>query len=212
MAKRIFLDMDDTVTKSKSVIEQKMLDLLLPKRDNIVIVSGATLSQMRKQVGEGFNLMGCNGNHCSFWSKTLTNSEKKEILDFINTLPQGEDLIQDRKSQISYSIIGHNKPLKEKRLADPDHIKRKEIISRFHSDKIEVGIGGTTCIDFYKKGHSKGDNVIKYIERRKWNKSDCLYIGDALFEGGNDYSVVGKLNTMSVKNPEETYKLIKTLL
>ena len=155
--------MDDTVTKSKSVISEKMRDLLLPLKDSIVIVSGATLSQMRKQVGEGFNLMGCNGNHCHYWSRTLTSGEKKEI------------------------------------------------ISRFHSENIEVGIGGTTCIDFFKKGNSKGDNVLEYIKRKNWKKSECLYVGDALFEGGNDYSVVGKLSTLSVKNPEETYHLIKEL-
>ncbi len=210
MAKRIFLDMDGTVTESKSPIKKAMRDLLLSLKEDVVIISGAKLLQMRKQLGDGFNMMGCNGNHCHYWSRVLNNSERQEVMDFLSTLPQGEDLIQDRRSQISYSLIGHNKPLSKKKLADPNHRKRKEIVSRFHSKTIEASIGGTTCIDFYKKGNSKGDNVLEYIKRKNWKKGQCLYIGDALFLGGNDYTVMGKISTL--KNPKETYKFIKTLI
>jgi len=45
-----------------------------------------------------------------------------------------------------------------------------------------------------------------------WNKKGCLYIGDALFPGGNDETVVGVIETKSVRNPEDTFTLLEEFL
>lgn len=200
--------MDGTITESRSVIMPMMKKLITDHINDIVIISGSTNKQMRHQLKTEFNMLPLSGNQCEYWQNKLNKKEKQEILNFLKNYPQGEDLIQDRLCQISYSLIGHNKPLEEKRACDPDKKKRKEIISKFKSKSIEASIGGTTCIDFYKKGFSKGDNILRYIKKVGWKKKDCIYIGDSLFEGGNDYSVVGKIPTISTSGPLETFKII----
>lgn len=211
MAKKIFIDMDNTLTESKAHISKEMFELIYPIREDIVIVSGSELSQIHKQIGNEFYTMGCSGNHCEFWCYRLSYEEKEEILNFLQTLPNGDDFIQDRSCQISYSLIGHNAPQNRKDECDPDKSKRRLIIEKFKSETIQASIGGTTCIDFYKKGFSKGDNVIRYLEVMGWTRDECVYVGDGLFPGGNDESVIGKIETIAVNNPEETYGILQTI-
>ena len=42
-----------------------------------------------------------------------------------------------------------------------------------------------------------------------WNKEECLYVGDALFPGGNDAVVVGVVPTHQIKDPDDTFRFIK---
>ncbi len=71
-------------------------------------------------------------------------------------------------------------------------------------------VGGLTGIDYIPK--TKGENIQKFISDGGISIIDCLYIGDALEQGMNDYSVVGVIPTFAVKNPEETLEFIKKLL
>lgn len=203
--------MDKTLTESRVHITKEMFELIYPMREDIVIVSGSEISQMHKQLGNEFYLMGCSGNHCEFWFYTLSYEDKEEILNFLQGYPNGEDLIEDRGCQISYSLVGHYANIKLKEECDPDKSKRREIINNFKSKTLQASIGGNTCIDFYKKGHSKGDNVIRYMEAMGWERDECVYIGDGLFPGGNDQSVIGKIKTIPVNNPEETYGILQTI-
>jgi len=72
--------------------------------------------------------------------------------------------------------------------------------------------GGTTGLDFFLAGHNKGVNVAHFIDRQKWNKEDCLYVGDALFPGGNDACVIGVIPTHAVGGPDETFEYIQECL
>jgi hypothetical protein len=79
------------------------------------------------------------------------------------------------------------------------------------SDTIEVKIAGTTCLDYFKKGRNKGYNVTRLCSFKSWNLDTCLYFGDALYPGGNDETVIGIIDTQSVLNPDDTYKLLTTI-
>jgi hypothetical protein len=46
----------------------------------------------------------------------------------------------------------------------------------------------------------------------QWQKEDCLYIGDALFPGGNDETVVGVIPTQLVKDYHATYTYLSSIL
>ena len=67
------------------------------------------------------------------------------------------DLLEDRQSQIGYSLIGHHEKLDTKRAFDPDSLRRVNILARvpFPSSVVDVKIGGTTCFDYFKKADSK---------------------------------------------------------
>jgi hydroxymethylpyrimidine pyrophosphatase-like HAD family hydrolase len=77
------------------------------------------------------------------------------------------------------------------------------------SERIDVKIGGTTCYDYFKKGHHKGSNVRALIEHKGWDASECVYFGDKLMPGGNDETVIGVIDTIAVTNHRETYDKLK---
>src|SRR3990167_6118035 len=71
---------------------------------------------------------------------------------------------------------------------------------------------GTTNFSFIPAGKHKGFNVNRLRELMGWEKDECVYIGDALFLGGNDYVVVGVVPTRQVKDPQDTFLLVKAML
>ena len=77
----------------------------------------------------------------------------------------------------------------------------------------EVSIGGTTSIDVTKKGVNKTLCVAKLRERLSLERKDMLFIGDALFKGGNDYIMKSTgIRCISVSGPQETKKLIRRII
>jgi hypothetical protein len=116
-----------------------------------------------------------------------------------------EDQVEDRGSQISFSFTGHHAPIEEKKAFDPGGAIRNDILARYPLNPlIEAKVGGTTCIDYFPKGLNKGYNIEKYIAAKGWKKSECIYIGDALFPGGNDETVIGVIPTFPVKGWRDT--------
>jgi HAD superfamily hydrolase (TIGR01484 family) len=126
------------------------------------------------------------------------------------------EIAEDRGSQITFSMLGQDAPLKEKQSWDPDGSKRKHLVrltSRELKGKFEVKMGGTTSIDVTKKGINKSFGVLKIIEDLNIEKKDVLFIGDSLFEGGNDYPVkkLG-IECLDTTGPNNTMEIIKKLL
>ncbi|MFA5997299.1 MAG: HAD-IIB family hydrolase [Candidatus Paceibacterota bacterium] len=228
MKKHFFFDMDGTLTRSRSEISDSMVACLLGLKENggdVVVVSGATKDQIIKQIGEIAKevvIMAQNGNHAEaqsgeiIWRNELTEIQKNEIFRLVDKMIDHagleisnlKDLVEDRKCQISYSLIGHNAPLEEKEKADQDRGIRKGLLCRFEPEisqlknlGVQARIGGTTCVDFTAR--NKGDNVKYFIDQMGWRSDECVYVGDALFEGGNDHSVVGVIPTYSIDTPKE---------
>lgn len=211
---KLFLDLDNTVTESRGKISPEMFERLSDFND-VCIVSGAGKEQILSQIGDlRCYLLAQNGNDTTFWTKLLTDKEREEIMAHIHQFGViKEDQLEDRGCQITYSLTGHHAPIEIKKAFDPDGEKRKYILKTYplESDTIEVKIGGSTCLDYYPKGFNKGTNVAKFIEYMGWDKDDCIYIGDALFKGGNDETVIGVIETHQVKNHLETLEYLKTL-
>jgi len=237
MKKHIFFDMDGTLTPSRQTIEPNMEGLLsiLHQYCDIVIVSGAQDDQMAVQIPRGifpaFRLSQ-NGNvavspnkRCPLWKNELNWIQKRKVFDLVCKILKETDtepfpdLVEDRGSQISYSATGHHAPLEEKRAYDPSgshrgflmrNTFRKEFEYLRGTKGVQASIGGTTCIDFYI--HSKGENVAKLVGEMGWIPTECLYIGDALFEGGNDATVKGVIETRQVRDHKECERVVLELL
>lgn len=234
MPKYIFFDLDNTLTRSRSPITKEMSVLLkkLSVQHEVLVVSGATTKQIGIQLGEGMSgkywVMGQNGNMCVnksgevLWENKMDWMQKLEVLSYASMIISKRlfkwkdklDLVQDRGCQISYSIIGHSENIDKKERCDPKQEKRLSVLRRFpfKSKTVEVKIGGTTCLDFFVKGYNKGRNVEELYRKMKWKKSDCLYIGDALFKNGNDETVIGIVPTQAVENPKATERVIAEIL
>ncbi len=159
------------------------------------------------------------------YSNALTSGEKKKVLDafkktFLHTNytpPQKTygKIIEDRESQITFSALGQKAPLeKKKEWNTKSDIRPKLQAALFtYLPDFEVRLGGLTSIDITKKGIDKAYGVEQIAKLLSISKNDIVYIGDALYEGGNDYAVKqAKIDTLEVKDEEETKKIIFSFL
>ena len=131
--------------------------------------------------------------------------------------------IEDRGTQVTFSALGQDvvKALGEKGIDlknkwrdenTPLKLKIAEEMRKLLPD-LEIHAAGHTSIDITKKGIDKGygmHQIEKYIGVKI---KDMLFIGDAIFPGGNDYAVVRTgVDYKKVKGPEDTKKIIKNLI
>ena len=239
MPKHFFFDLDNTLTPSKSPIEEAHVPTLkqLAQRADVIVVSGHGEADIRSHLTEAlhgcFYTLGQNGNRAVtydgkvLWNNSLTQGQREATLAFIakarallNYVVRDEnDIIEDRDSQIAFSLIGHHEDKAKKDSFDPRHEIRFKLLRDLAPDvealkiaNVEVRIGGTTNLDFFEYGKNKGYNVNLFIEKMGWRKEDCIYIGDALFPGGNDETVVGVIETHAVKDHRETYEYLSNVL
>lgn len=226
--KHLFFDMDGTITPSRRKIVPEMKQLLASLPQTLAITSGSHNQQMAFQTDDlPIIKMGQNGNHTvdvdgtELWFDKLNEKEKDEVMGHVaqvwalcdQNVPDKNDLIEDRGSQISLSIYGHHADPEEKKAFDGDFAKRKKLLELvpFVSETIEVKLGGSTCLDYFKKGKNKGFNIKRLIDQKGWNPDECLFFGDALFPGGNDETVVGIIETRVVSDPTDTLEQLKNL-
>lgn len=224
--KHLFFDMDDTVTASRSRMEDDAFELYGSLPCDIIIVSGAQISQIDFQIRNlPLYRLGQNGNqainpsHEHLWNEFLTDEHMAHIHEHIQKVRavhgvpvlNEDDLIEHRGAQTSYSLIGHHEVLEKKKLCDPDRAVRLSLLEHvpFEHDELEVKIGGTTCFDYFRRGRHKGFNVQRLIDHMQWDKGACVYFGDALVPGGNDETVMGVIDTVPVNNHRHTYDILR---
>lgn len=125
------------------------------------------------------------------------------------------NFIDDRGTQITFSALGQNAPIDAKKVWDPDQKKRlairEELIPLL--PEVEIVLGGATSIDFLSKGFDKATGLTRLLQRHGLAVTDMLFIGDAVFPGGNDYSPsqVG-IESIKISGPQETAEVIRKIL
>jgi len=239
LPKHIFFDLDDTLTPSRTpmTLEHTRLFVDLCNRRDVIVVSGAQESQMKKQLPPDasglYYILSQNGNHAigkdatTLWKEGFSHKQVEAIMSFIQRIhdelrlevKDENNLVENRGSQISYSLIGHDEDRAVKKAFDPGGPKRKAILAEHKTDVeqlraegIEVTVGGTTCLDIFLLGKNKGFHVPRLIEHEGWTKEESLYVGDALEPGRNDESVIGVIPTHQVKDPDDTFTFIQNNL
>lgn len=124
-------------------------------------------------------------------------------------------IIEDRDTQITFTPNGQLASVEIKRKFDPDRKKREKIVNVLAPKLPEVDllINGSSSIDVVPKGFNKAGGLNRLLNKLNMKKSDTIFVGDALFPGGNDYSVhEAGIETIAVKGPEETEAIIKKWL
>ncbi|MBU1046470.1 HAD-IIB family hydrolase [Patescibacteria group bacterium] len=124
-------------------------------------------------------------------------------------------IIEDRETQITFSGLGQNAPLEEKLKWDPDQTLRRKIIKAFEKKitDYDAKIGGSTSIDVNRKGIDKAYGIRQIEKTLNIPVEKMIFIGDALFEGGNDHAVKRTgIENISVDNPEETKEIIREII
>ena len=243
MKKLIVFDLDGTLAESKASIDAEMATLLdsLLKIVKVSVISGGDWSQFEKQVVahlsqderlKNLSLLPTCGTkfykYDSKWallySEDFTAAEKKKILNSLQQATETPDLkpvqtwgelIQDRGSQITFSGLGQQAPLEEKKKWDPDFAKRKKIKVLLDKliPKFSVRLGGATSIDVTKHGIDKAYGILKLRDVLGIPISEMIFIGDAVFPGGNDYPAkeAGALS-IRVRDPHETKRVIDAII
>lgn len=123
--------------------------------------------------------------------------------------------VEDRGSQITWSALGQQAPSEAKQVWDPDRKKRtpvQEILLRL-LPTFSIRTNAMSSIDITRAGMTKAYGVQKFSEILNMPITDMLYVGDALFPGGNDEIVKETgVATRQVSGPAETEKVIESIL
>lgn len=243
MKKLIIFDLDGTLAKSKAALDPEMAQLLkdLLLVAQVAIISGGDWGQFEKQVlaqlpqETNLNRLSilptCGTKyyqHSTTWvqlyAENFSKAAKEKILEALKAAVDVSGLkpektwgqqIEDRGSQITFSALGQQAPLEAKQGWDPDFTKRKVIKALLDQSLTEfsVQMGGATSIDITKPGIDKAYGIQKLHTILQIPIGDMVFIGDALFEGGNDYPARSTgVACIAVKNPEETKKVIQGIL
>jgi len=155
--------------------------------------------------------------------EAMSQNSKEKIITVLNELIlsgkygigqviEGDKIIEDRITQVTFSALGQNAPLDKKSIWDPDQSKRREIKTEIESrlPDVEINIGGTTSLDFLPKGFNKAKGLIRLLDKLGMTINDMVFVGDAIFPGGNDYSAYeAGIESIKVSGPLETKKLLK---
>lgn len=243
MKKLIVFDLDGTLAKSKSAIDKEMSRLLKNLLDGyrVAIISGGDWPQFEKQVlnqlpeethlkklsilpTSGTKFYQYKDDWKRLYAEDFTEEEKQKIQRNLQKAVKeaGFDMektwgeqIEDRGSQITFSALGQEAPLEAKKNWDSDFSKRKKIVDRLREplQEFSIGMGGTTSIDISKPGIDKAYGMQKLEKVLELPIASMMFVGDALFEGGNDYPVRKTgVDWIQVRDPEEAKVIIRTLV
>ena len=123
--------------------------------------------------------------------------------------------IEDRGSQITFSALGQEAPISAKEVWDPDFAKRKVIQADLKQrlPELSINMGGATSIDITRKGVDKAYGLRKLHGVSSIPLEEMMFIGDAIFPGGNDYPAKEMgLKTVRVKDPNGTIAAIEGIV
>ena len=105
--------------------------------------------------------------------------------------------------------------MEEKDKWDPDFTKRKKIKAILDTfiPEFSVRLGGATSIDVTKPGIDKAYGIGKLRDLLGISLQEMIYIGDALFVGGNDYPVEeAGVVSIPVRDPRETKRVTEAII
>ena len=243
MKRLVIFDLDGTLAESKLPLDAEMATLLTQLLDvvRVAIISGGAWTQFKQQVLShlhqderlkdlsilptcGTQFYRYDGAWQKLYSEDFSADEKQKIINGLNeAIDQSGfragkhwgDLIEDRDSQITFSALGQKAPLEEKKKWDPDFKKREKIkeVLRPLIPAFSIQLGGSTSIDVTRPGIDKAYGVKKLQEILGIAIRDMIFVGDAIFPGGNDYPAKqAGVVSVQVRDPHGTKRVIETAI
>jgi phosphomannomutase len=239
----IIFDLDGTLAQSKLPLDAEMATLLVRLLEvvKVAVISGGGWPQYEKQVLSylprderlknlsllptcGTKFYRFDGAWQNLYSEDFSVDEKERITNALNKAVdlsgfraerRWGDLIEDRGSQITFSALGQEAPLDEKMKWDTDFKKRKKIKGILEPliPGFSIQLGGATSIDVTRPGIDKAYGVKKLHDTLGVAIQEMIFVGDALFPGGNDYPAkqAGVLS-IEVRDPHETKRIIEAII
>jgi HAD superfamily hydrolase (TIGR01484 family) len=243
MKRLIVFDLDGTLAPSKQPLDKSVGEWLgkLLGHCRVAVISGGAWPQFQTQLlanlpgdaaldrlsllpTSGTRFMKYDGGWQQLYAEDFSADEKSRITAALNTVfdasgfkptQQWGETIEDRGSQITLSALGQQAPLAAKEQWDPDFAKRKVMKAKLTPmlPEFSIGMGGATSLDVTRPGIDKAYGIAKLKQELDIAIADMLFVGDALFEGGNDYPARRSgADCIQVAGPSETVKVIETVI
>lgn len=243
MKKLVVFDLDGTLAESKSALDREMAELLGALLDaaKVAVISGGDFPQFEQQVLTrlahderlsnlsllptcGTKFYRYQGGWQKLYAEDFSAAEKEKIVSSFKRVIASSGLavdkiwgeqVEDRGSQITFSALGQQAPIAEKKKWDPDFSKRKQLKAALDQliPEFSVHLGGTTSVDVTKPGIDKAYGIRKLEEVLQIPIADMLFIGDAIFPGGNDYPAKeAGVTSIQVKGPSETKRVVEAII
>ena len=208
----------------------------------VAVISGGDWPQFEKQVVsqlpadarvDGLFIMPTTGTKMyrhdgggwqAIYAELFDDDEKKRIIDSFNAALDATgfkpertwgELIEDRGSQITFSALGQQAPLEAKEKWDPDFAKRRVIQADLKQrlPGFAINAGGATSIDITREGVNKATGLQKLADHCGVPTADMIFIGDAIFPGGNDYPPFeAGIDCVKVKTIDDTRSAIDAIV
>lgn len=240
----VAFDLDDTLAPSKSPLPEPVANLLMDllALRPVCIISGGQFAQFSTQVigrlpdspllGR-LHLMPTNGTRydtyvAGAWARQyqheLTPGQRAAALAALETKARELGLweeetwgpiLEDRRSQITFSALGQAAPVEAKQAWDPDGAKRARLrgaVAPLLPD-LDVHAGGSTSVDVTRQGIDKAYGIGMLAELLGLDPATILFVGDRLVPGGNDYPVTRLgVQTHAVTGWQDTVDFLRELL
>ncbi len=243
MKNLIVFDLDGTLATSKQAVDADMADLFveLLKLHSVAVISGGDWPQFERQLLDklpshgkydklfllptsGTKFYRFDGVWSQVYADTFSADERERVMDalvsasaeagFADEAIWGEQ-IEDRGSQITFSGLGQHAQPDVKARWDPDVQKRNRLKALLDArlPGFAVRIGGSTSVDITKPGIDKAYGIGKLATISGFRLSEMLFIGDALYPGGNDAPVRDAgVATIAVHDIADTKLVIETII
>ena len=242
MKRLVAYDLDGTLAESKQPIDPETATLLasLTKIATVAVISGGDWPQFTQQLvgnlpfdtnlerlfllpASGTKLYRYRGQWEPVYAELFTQEERAQIMDALTSAASAQGLnserswgekIEDRGSQITFSGLGQQAPLAAKQAWDPDFAKRKQLQAALIPmlSKFAVRVGGSTSVDITRKGIDKAYGMAKLAEAAGIAAAQMIFIGDAVYPGGNDYAVhEAGIDTIGIRDVAETRRVSEAI-
>ena len=243
MKRLFVFDLDGTLATSRQAIDDDMGRLfveLLGIR-SVAVISGGDWPQFERQLlgrlpsniiftklfllpTSGTKFYRFNRVWTPIYADIFTDVERQRVKDALGRAASHSgladdgvwgDQIEDRGSQITFSGLGQQAPPDAKAAWDPDIQKRTRLKAMLDRalPEFAVRIGGSTSIDITRPGIDKAYGIRKLAKLSGFGLPEMLFVGDALYPGGNDAPVRDAgVATIAVNDISETKLVIETII
>lgn len=235
----ILFDVDGTLTESRKLVKQNMIDTLikLKSKVDIGIVGGSNLSKQKEQLLEEnlklFKYVFSENGLMAFKEGRLINETsiknelgEESIKKLINTslnymskldIPKKRGtFIEFRTGMINLCPVGRSCSQDEREEFfdyDNENNIRKNMVKYLSEElkdlNLSFSIGGQISIDVFPKGWDK-TYCLQFVKN---DYDRILFFGDRTMEGGNDYEIFKHELTegYAVNKPEDTINKLNEL-
>jgi phosphomannomutase len=208
---------------------------------SVAVISGGDWPQLKSQVVDrlppdsaldklfimpttGTKLYRFDGAWRPIFAEIFGEAKRKSILAALATASASIDLadtqiwgerVEDRGSQITFSGLGQEAPIDAKKAWDPNFTKRKALQAALQKllPDLSINVGGSTSIDITQKGVDKAYGMRKLAEHSGVAPEAMLFLGDAIYPGGNDYAVqAAGIDSVKVRDVDETIAVVTAVI